>query len=217
MDKQKKQLIILVVLIAVAAVVGIFMLNRGSEAPPPPPPVADPAAQQPPAGAAPAAGAPAAGGAPGAAPAPLEDLKKPDLTIPDHREVSVDPEAKDPLRVLNPDVAFKQTAKEIQELRENWHVKGICVAGKEEVISIISNPDGTKGEKREIREVWACFFDDNPRYYREGDRLEGTYFKVRRIVHNFREAFVEVEGDTGAIVKLPMILNDRYGQINKKR
>ena len=210
MDKQKKQLIILVVLIAVAAAVGIFMLNRGPDTPPPAPPITDPAAQQPPAGGAPAAGAPAAA-------APLEDLKKPDLTIPDHREVSVDPEAKDPLRVLNPDVAFKQTAKEIQELRDNWHVKGISIAGKEEVITTITNSDGTKGEQRDIREVWACFFDNNPRYYREGDRLEGTYFKVRRIVHNYREAFVEVEGDTGAIVKLPMIMNDRYGQTTKKR
>ncbi len=223
MDKQKKQILILVVVLILGGGVVVWVNSKtlfGESAPAAPAPGADPNAA---AGApgAPAPGAPAAApgapGTPGAAAAPVavKDLPMPALTQPDSTTVSVSPKAFDPLFVKDPDVAYQKVADDIKKLKEGWHLVGIAEAGTEDVkvTTYVKNEQGVNVPTvaQSTRTVWACFFKDNPRFYREGDRLENTYFKVKRIVFRPEGAFIEVEGDTGAVVKLLIMQEDRYG------
>ncbi len=216
MDKKKKQLVMLIGLVIVAGVVAIFMVPRlFNQGTPPPVAAGDPAAGQPAPGQ-PAPGQPVPGqpGAPGTSGAVVaKDLPKPDLKVPAALSFTVDTKGmRDPLKVLDPDAAYSGQQDEVKTLKVKWALRGIVIGGIEIVKTYKKNPDGTENPVPEQieREIWVCFFDNNPRFYREGDRLEDTHFTVKSIHFDAEGAFVEVEGDLGIRVKLHMITNDRY-------
>ncbi len=221
MDKNKKQLLLLIGLVVVAGVVAIFMVpklfDKGG-APPAAAGTPDPNAPQPPPGTTPAPGQPTPGqppaGTPGAAPV-AKDQAKPDLKMPAVLSFTVDAKGlRDPLKVLDPDAAYQGQQDEVKNLKSKWLLRGIAIIGTEIVKTYRKNPDGTENPEPETieRDIWACFFDNNPRFYREGDRLEDTHFTVKSIHFDGESAFVEVEGDLGIRVKLHMITNDRYNK-----
>jgi hypothetical protein len=221
MDKQKKQIAILVVVVLLGAAVLAFMYRdklTGAK-----PAAGSPLAEQGAgAGAAPAPGQPAPGqpapgqpapGQPGAPVAVAKDLPKPELKVPEVVAFTVDYKGmRDPLKVLDPDAAYSNQQQEVQALRTKWQLRGIAIIGREIIKTFKKNEDGTENPVPDLveQDIWACFFDANPRFYREGDRLEETHFTVKSIHFDGESAFVEVEGDLGIRVKLHMITNDRY-------
>lgn len=221
MDKQKKQIIILVIVVLVGGAALAFLYRDslfgkktdgvpvagqpGTEQPAP----AQPAPGQPAPGQ-PAPGQPAPG-QPGATVAKEQTM--PSLKMPEVLSFSVDPKGvRDPLKVLDPDAVYSGQQQEVKALREVWKLRGIAIIGKEIIKTYKKNEDGTDNPipDQVEQEIWACFFDANPRFYREGDRLEETHFTVKTIHFDAENAFVEVEGDLGIRVKLYMITNDRY-------
>lgn len=214
MDKQKKQILLLVLVVALGGGLLLFLYKDKifSKAPPPGPAIAADSGAPPP----PAPGQPdpnaQPGGMPGQPAAPLDE-KMPELKLPDVVKHSVEYKVlRDPLKVLDTDASYPLHQKEVQMIRETWRLTGIAIMGKEIVKTYKRNEDGSENPEPVIieREIWACFFANNPKYYREGDRLEGTHFVVKTIHHEPDGAYVEIEGDMGLRVKLQMITNDRY-------
>jgi hypothetical protein len=134
-----------------------------------------------------------------------QDLPKPELVIPAQPELSV-AAPRDPIKVLDPDAAYSNLQIEVQKLKSNWILSGIAMFGKKVVSVKIVDTDAPNGERivQGELEAWACFFAGNERFYREGDRLEGTPFTVKSIHFDTDGAFVEVEYDLGARVRLYM-------------
>lgn len=217
MDKQKKQILLLVLVVAVGGAALLFLYkDKIFSKPPEQGPVA--AAPDPAAGTPPPAGTtpPGQPGQPPAAgqPAAPVDLPKPELKVPLLPGFSVDLKTlRDPLLVLDPDAAYPGSQEEIERIKREWDLRGIAIVGKEQVKTFKKRPDGSEDPNPEIveRDIWACFFHHTPRYYREGDRLDGTHFVVETIHFTAEGAFVEVVGDQGIRIKLQMITNDRYG------
>lgn len=220
MDKQKKQILLLVLVVAVGGAVLLFLYKDKIFGKPPgqDPAVAvqDPAAATPPPAGTPQPGQP---GQPGQPPVPGQpaapaDLPKPELKVPLLPGFSVDLKTlRDPLKVLDTDAAYPGSQEEIERIKKEWELRGIAIVGKEQIKTYKKKADGSEDPNPEIveREIWACFFHHTPRYYREGDRLDGTHFVVETIHHTAEGAYVEVVGDQGIRIKLQMITNDRYG------
>lgn len=119
---------------------------------------------------------------------------------------------RDPLKVLDTDASFPMHKELLAAIKQLWVLRGIAVIGTEIVKTYNKLPGGGEDPVPQMveREIIACFFANNPRFYREGDRLEGTYFVVSSIHHSADGAYVEIEGDMGLRVKLQMVTNDRY-------
>lgn len=131
-------------------------------------------------------------------------LPKPDLTIPPQIE-QTSSWSPDPMRVIEPG-SYYRPGIERAELHAKWKLRGIAMIGNEIIKVLKKNQDGTDSAEAEAKEVaiWVCFFADNPRYYRVGDRLEETHFTVTHIHFDNAQAYVEVEGDLGLREKLPL-------------
>ena len=126
----------------------------------------------------------------------------PHLILPSTKSFTSDLAGHDPLRVVD-SVSYHSPEA---ELRAKWILRGLVVLGNEVIKVPKKNPDGTDSGETEAKEVeiWAAFFADNPRFYRVGDRLEGTCFIVSDIHFDSEGAYVEVESDRGTRNKLPL-------------
>ncbi|CAG0933801.1 hypothetical protein PLCT1_02471 [Planctomycetaceae bacterium] len=97
---------------------------------------------------------------------------------------------------MDPDAHFGKDRREPPAgFREKWKLNGIVIAGRDE---------------RTGEDIPACCFEGNERFYRIGDRLEGTEFTVRSIHLECDYVCVDVEGDNGLLVKLSMLDLNRY-------
>lgn len=124
------------------------------------------------------------------------NLPKPELKIPAQTEQSA-AVPQDPLKVLDYDNApGPHSPYEVRLLKSKWQLAGVTL------VHVEGSPQG------EV--VMVCFFKGNPRFYREGDRLEETHFTVKHLHSEKDKTYVEVEGDLGIRVKLHQFNEDRY-------
>ena len=137
---------------------------------------------------------------------PTPELRAPQTTAP----VAVS-KGNDPLRVIDPDPLHHVVSENVQALKNNWSLVGVIQAGSETVEVTSKNAEGATVTTLEKRDIWAASFTGRERFYRVGDRLEGTEFSIKQILHDPKGAYVIVEGDTGALVKLMKMVPDRYG------
>jgi len=139
---------------------------------------------------------------------PTPELRAPQTTAP----VAVS-KGNDPLQV-KPDSTGglgRHVIEDIRVMKISWLLAGVIQAGCETVEVASKNAEGTIGATLEKREIWAASFYGRDGFYRVGDRLDGTEFCIKQIVHSPKGAHVIVEHHTGAVVKLVQPDPDRYG------
>ncbi len=102
------------------------------------------------------------------------------------------------------DLELRKLARESEEFRRRWRLIGVAVVRTDQDWVPKKNADGTHAVELVERTVYAVFFADNRRFYPEGAVLEGTPFRIKRIVFDDTGCFVEVESDSGASVRVPM-------------
>lgn len=123
-------------------------------------------------------------------------LPKTEMQLPVRTELIVSA-PRDPLRILDgDDLPGPSASYESSWLKSNWQLAGIMR------IHVDGSPEG------EV--VMVCHFKEKPRYYREGDRLDGTHFTVDRLCNENDQVYVDVVSGSGYRVRLHLLGQDRY-------
>lgn len=119
----------------------------------------------------------------------------------------------DPMHVQNIDVVDPDRRQYIEKIKKDWVIEGVTetwqqVAVTEENGQPKKDADGKPIlEKRLVKEAW---FKGIRKPYKEGDRLPGTRFVIKKIVRTREETSVQLIGDNGEELKLELSPPTRY-------